>query len=539
MFTRTLLTAFCAVIAALAQPPGGPGGGASISSTKLSPNYSNLAYAGTTDAYQTLDLYLPSSGSGTYPVVLFFHAGGFVMGSKDAPPPYPDRLNPRGVAFASVNYRYSTEAVWPAQIQDARAAVRFLRANAAKYNLDADHIGVVGESAGSVLANLVGTAGSSTIWDSAGMSNPNVSAKVQAVVSQFGASDFSQMDSLQLPSCSAGNTDTSNSWPSQLLGCTVGSSSCAAKVKESVALTYVSSGMPAFFVAHGTSDCIIPPEQSRLLVQALAAAGNAPVYRALPGAGHGTSEFSNAYYLALLDDFLVRSLKSTSIAVVDSAEYQYAVASPGQFVTVFSSGLSSTSASAAGSNPWPTNLNGASLQLVDSSGATTNPGMVYAGTSQVNAQIGSSVSTGEGTITLLNNGKTVLTDKIEIVSYAPTLFSQLSSGLLHPLGAVYYTDLSGVAQQEALPGAVLDFSKTSGTITVAVYGTGLNSNTGTALAYVADTAATVKYAGAQGTYTGLDQYNVEIPRSLAGRGEVTLAISIGGMPATAVRLTIK
>ncbi len=103
---RTLLLICC--VALLSQPlaaqPGGPGGGGG---TALTPAYSNLDYAGNGNSNQMLDLYLPAKGSGPFPVVVYIHGGAFMIGSKNSPPPYPDRLLPRGFAFASISYRLS------------------------------------------------------------------------------------------------------------------------------------------------------------------------------------------------------------------------------------------------------------------------------------------------------------------------------------------------------------------------------------------------------------------------------------------------
>ena len=91
-------------------------------------------------------------------------------------------LLPRGIAVATINYRLSGDAVFPAQIQDCKAAVRFLRANAAKYNLDPDRIAVMGDSAGAHLAALLATTSDITIWDKPSMPNATVSSKVGALV---------------------------------------------------------------------------------------------------------------------------------------------------------------------------------------------------------------------------------------------------------------------------------------------------------------------------------------------------------------------
>jgi acetyl esterase/lipase len=102
-----------------------------------------------------LDLYLPEKAEGRLPVVIWIHGGAWRGGSKDGGPAVP--LSAKGYAVASINYRFSQHAVFPAQIEDCKAAVRWLRANAATYQLDPDHIGVWGASAGGHLVALLGT----------------------------------------------------------------------------------------------------------------------------------------------------------------------------------------------------------------------------------------------------------------------------------------------------------------------------------------------------------------------------------------------
>ena len=114
----------------------------------------NLAYG--EHERQKLDVFVPK-GDGPFPLVVWVHGGAWEAGSKDGNPAAV--LMDRGFAVASINYRYSKQAVFPAQINDCKAAIRWLRANAKKYKIDADHIGVMGASAGGHLVALLGTSG--------------------------------------------------------------------------------------------------------------------------------------------------------------------------------------------------------------------------------------------------------------------------------------------------------------------------------------------------------------------------------------------
>ena len=138
------------------MPAGGPGGASTFAS--VDPSFIDLAYADQSEA-QKLDLYLPTTGDGPFPVVMMVHGGGFMFGDKadGAGLTGVDQLLEAGYAVASINYRLSGEATWPAQIYDAKAAVRFLRANAAQYNLDPERFGAWGASAGGNLVAMLGT----------------------------------------------------------------------------------------------------------------------------------------------------------------------------------------------------------------------------------------------------------------------------------------------------------------------------------------------------------------------------------------------
>src|SRR5713101_8014594 len=136
---------------------------------------------------QKLDLYLPEKSDGPLPLIVWIHGGGWIGGNKENPPGL-EFLN-RGYALASINYRLSQHAKFPAQIEDCKAALRWLRANAKTYNLDPDRIGVWGESAGGHLVALLGTTGDVKELEGE-EGNPQQSSEVQAVVDWFGPTDF-------------------------------------------------------------------------------------------------------------------------------------------------------------------------------------------------------------------------------------------------------------------------------------------------------------------------------------------------------------
>ena len=143
------------------------------------PDVGDLAYASQSEA-QRLDLYLPPNAEPPLPLLVFIHGGAWMAGDKRND--YAAGVVPlfvgEGYAVASINYRLSTEAVFPAQLLDVKAAIRWLRANAAAYGIDPDRIAAAGESAGAHLAALLGTSAGEAAFDDPGLGNRDVSSAV-------------------------------------------------------------------------------------------------------------------------------------------------------------------------------------------------------------------------------------------------------------------------------------------------------------------------------------------------------------------------
>ena len=225
----------------------------------------DLAYAIHAHARQKLDLYLPPGTA--RPLIIYVHGGAFRAGDKSQGVPL--EYLAQGYAVASVNYRLSGDAFFPAQIEDCKAAVRWLRANAAKYGLDPDRFAAFGTSAGGHLVAMLGTAGDERAFD-VGM-NGGVSSRVQAVVDFFGPTDFLQMDAHRLPSGQV--HDSADSPESRLVGGAI--QHFRDKVARANPITYVSKDAPPFLIVHGDADPLVPHHQSVLLATALREGGRA------------------------------------------------------------------------------------------------------------------------------------------------------------------------------------------------------------------------------------------------------------------------
>jgi acetyl esterase/lipase len=255
----------------------------------------DLAYVKEGHERQRLDLYLPAKADGPVPVVVWVHGGAWQGGSKDRCPAVP--FVGKGYAVASVNYRLSQHARFPAQIEDCKASVRWLRAHAREYNLDAEHIGAWGASAGGHLVALLGTTGGVKELEGKG-GNLDRSSRVQAVVDLFGPTDFLRM---------GGGHDKPDSPESRLIGGAIQENKD--KAARANPIPYVKKDAPPFLILHGDRDPAVPLGQSELLSEALRKAGVEVTFRPIAGAGHGGREFDSPANWKLIEDFFDKHLR--------------------------------------------------------------------------------------------------------------------------------------------------------------------------------------------------------------------------------------
>jgi len=248
--------------------------------------FRDVPYA-TVSPTQKLDLYLPV-GEGPFPVVVNIHGGGFRFGDKRMVPDGVSRaLLEAGFAVASVDYRLSGEACFPAAVQDVKAAVRFLRAQADGYRLDAGRIAAFGQSAGGNLAAMLGTSGGEAQFDDPALGHTGVTSRVQAVVDWFGPTDFLQMaEQAKAQGIRGGQKyEEADSFESRYLGAPI--REVPDRTRQANPVAYVDRDDPPFLIQHGADDPLVPVAQSQLLAEALEAAGCRVQFVCLPGAGHG------------------------------------------------------------------------------------------------------------------------------------------------------------------------------------------------------------------------------------------------------------
>lgn len=258
----------------------------------------DLAYVPGGHERQKLDLYLPKGAGKPLPVIVWVHGGAWKAGSKENNPLLA--FAGKGYAVASINYRLSQHALFPAQIEDCKTAIRWLRAHAKTYTLNPDKIGVAGSSAGGHLVALLGTAGEvKELEGKAG--NMDQSSQVQCVVDLFGPTDFSTM---------GGPHERPNSPEALLIGGAV--SENKEKAQRASPLTYLSKNCPPFLVIHGDQDSVVPYTQSTTFVEALKKAGVDATLITVPGGKHGGPGFTTGENEKQIEQFFEKHLKNSA-----------------------------------------------------------------------------------------------------------------------------------------------------------------------------------------------------------------------------------
>ena len=217
-------------------------------------------------------------GEGPRPLIVWLTGGAWQQVSKDVHVPEMVYLVEAGFTVATVEYRSSEAAPFPAQIEDVKAAIRYLRAHAARWMIDPDHIGIMGESAGGHLAALAGTASSIRDFDVG--ENLDQSSAVQAVVDWYGPSDFLVMAPYSVNPAS----------PEAMFlgGCINDKRELAEKASP---ISHVSKETPPFLIIHGMIDELVPFSQSESLHDAINAAGGKADLIAIEDANHGDIRF--------------------------------------------------------------------------------------------------------------------------------------------------------------------------------------------------------------------------------------------------------
>jgi acetyl esterase/lipase len=270
----------------------------------------DVCYASLSPA-QKLDLYLPDEGEGPFPMIMHIHGGGFEIGDKRDVHvlPYLKGLV-RGYAVVSVNYRLSGEAIFPAGLQDIKASIRWLRANAKTYDLDGTRIAACGGSAGGNYSAMVCLSANVAEFDDPNLGNMEYPCHVQAAVDMFGPTDFLKMDAqLDENGFGPGDHGEADSPESKYLGAKL--SDVPLKVELANPMTYIHEHMPPLLIQHGQLDTMVPVQQSMIFVEKLEkyVSHDRFEFDIIEGAGHGDPLFETDENMNRVFTFLDKYVK--------------------------------------------------------------------------------------------------------------------------------------------------------------------------------------------------------------------------------------
>lgn len=260
---------------------------------------------------QKLDIYLPVDGIGPFPVIFYIHGGGFAGGDKcDLNVLTYLKSLQYGYALVAVNYRLSGEAVFPAGLQDVKAALRWLRANKEKYQLDTDHIAACGGSSGGNFAAMVCLTDHVAYFDDDTLGNVGNPCNVHAAVDWFGPIDFLTMDE-QLLANGYGPADHGlvDSPESRYLGARL--ADVPLKVALASPMIYIHKNMPPILIQHGRLDALVPVQQSIQFAEKLAQVVSPDCFEfdIVEGVGHATEAFDTPKNMTRVFAFLDKHLK--------------------------------------------------------------------------------------------------------------------------------------------------------------------------------------------------------------------------------------
>ena len=255
----------------------------------------DLTYATVGERELKLDLYLPKEAPKPCPLIVWVHGGGWQNGTKANCRPAMDFLA-EGYAVASLDYRLTDVACFPAQIQDCKAGIRWLRANASEYQLDPNRFIAWGSSAGGHLVALLGTSGGVAEFDVG--DHLDLPSNVQAVIDYYGPSDLTAM--VQTPGYQ-GHAREGSPESKLVGGAVLQHPDEAAKASP---VTYVDADDPPFLIVHGSNDPVVPPDQSQRLHDALTKAGAKSELHFIEGAKHGGREFGRPETIGWVKAFL-------------------------------------------------------------------------------------------------------------------------------------------------------------------------------------------------------------------------------------------
>ncbi|MBP2656443.1 MAG: lipase [Firmicutes bacterium] len=274
--------------------------------------YEQVPMRGYDNVAMQMDVLKPKKAE-KMPAIVFITGGGFINANKDSYIQQRMALAEAGYVVASIEYRVAPTAKFPQPLEDVKAAIRYLKANADKFNINANKIGVLGESAGGYLSAMAGTTNGTKLFDKG--ENLNQNSNIQAVVDIYGLSDLTRVGAdfskeVQEAHKSAGATEALWVNGSSVFGGKDGG--ILANPEEAKAanpLTYISKKTPPFLLMHGDKDTLVSPSQTEILHQALVAHGIESTRYVVRGAQHGGVYWVQPEVMQVVIDFFDKHLK--------------------------------------------------------------------------------------------------------------------------------------------------------------------------------------------------------------------------------------
>ena len=325
-----ILATACGLIAQTAPPPpatgsqapaGGRGPGGPGALPGPAPTHADIDYAPPDPPSgngHKLDLYIPPSAK-PLPVVVWTAGSAWTADTgKRGAGGIAAQLNPAGYAVAGVSIRSSSQVKFPGQLHDIKAAIRWLRANAAKYSFDPNHIAIIGDSSGGWTSAMAAVTGDVPEMEGS-VGTTGFSSAVQAAIAFYPPTNFLTMDAWALQRCAPQTCHDSETSPeSRLLGCAI--QSCPEKVRAASPLTYITPADPPIMVLHGDSDQLVPHNQGEQFYMALNKSCNEAIFISLPKAPHGNW---NGFLTndALREAATIRSTSANGCRVVNPTPY--------------------------------------------------------------------------------------------------------------------------------------------------------------------------------------------------------------------------
>jgi len=285
-----------------------PDGDYDVSSIKR--KYPDVPYAENHASGQKMDIYLPETGNGPFPTIVFIHGGAFIGGDKrDFQLMYVMEGLNQGYAVVSLNHRFSNEATFPLPVYDVKAAVRFLRANAEAYQLDPTRFAAIGASSGAYFASMLAATADCPALEDKSMGNADTDASVQALVGLFGVYDLAAQSRFTAERNVRPGMPFMPNFADLFAGIP-----CADHPELTPLMqpdSYVTKACPPALIQAGTGDAIVPFENSIAFaakINAVCGEGHA-IYESFPGCGHGDRKFDAPENIQRIFRFLNETLK--------------------------------------------------------------------------------------------------------------------------------------------------------------------------------------------------------------------------------------